>query len=137
MLSPLHAVLDELVLEITFVNYNPVIALHLSLRTFTAGNDTPQEYTNLPRRGKNSLILKTMRRSPIPLKGWNINSCVRAWQNSIFQTFPRPAEEERANHKQVQTSDPASIFPDHTLDTAADRFRSAGSASATRSTSIS
>jgi hypothetical protein len=74
MLSPLHAMLDERVMEFTLVNYNLVNAPNLSLRTFTIGKDLQQEHTILPRMGKNRLILKTMHKSPIPLKGWNLSS---------------------------------------------------------------
>jgi len=38
---PLHAVLDELLMEFTLVNYNLVNARTLSLLAITAGNDTP------------------------------------------------------------------------------------------------
>ena len=39
MLSPLHAMLDERVMEFTLVNYNLVNAPNLMLGTFTAGKD--------------------------------------------------------------------------------------------------
>jgi hypothetical protein len=39
MLSPLHAMLDERVMEITLVNYNLIDALNISLWIFTAVKD--------------------------------------------------------------------------------------------------
>lgn len=36
---PLHAVLDELVMEFTLINYNLISATNLSLQAFTIGKD--------------------------------------------------------------------------------------------------